>query len=280
MTVRDGAAGMRVTKNRATEPRSSLLGVMRALLALVILGSGCGEPVHARVDAGGSDAAAPDAASGFCAGASHDFCADFDESTDATAGWTSSEQQGDCSLDAFAGDYRSAPRALQLHCHATGAGGAAKLVLAVPANGKSRVHLELDYKLTEAVFTDGTQGFSLFTIDDNGVPQVSLVDGANTAWFVNIAHGTNSAPQALPIPHVQEPPLDTWTHASIDVALSTTTGSISWIWNDTTTAAGGAGPNTADVAFTTLGVEIDLVSLGVTSPDATLLVDNIAVDFH
>jgi hypothetical protein len=254
---------------------------MRSLILLGALVSACAQPhPGARPDAATKhDAAAPDGAVGFCAGAKHDFCADFDESPDPTVGWTTADQQGGCTFAAFAGDYRSAPRALQLHCHATGAGGSAKFVFAAPATGRSRAHLELDYRLDEGTFTDGSQGFALFAIADNGVPQISLVDGANTAWFVNIAHGTGGAPQALPMQPAQDPPLGTWTHASFDAALSTATGSISLTWNGTTTAAAGAGQNTADATFTTLGIEIDLSSIGMTSPDATLLVDNIAVDF-
>jgi hypothetical protein len=84
-----------------------------------------------------------------------------------------------------------------------------------------------------------------------------------------------------PLQPAQDPPLDTWTHAAFDVVLSNTAGSVSLVWNGTTTAATGAGiATTADPTFTTIGIEILFASVGSTSPNALMLIDNVSVDLN
>ncbi|HEX3476268.1 MAG TPA: hypothetical protein VHT91_14680 [Kofleriaceae bacterium] len=173
----------------------------------------------------------------------------------------------------------SAPRSLQLNCKATGNGGQAALNVTLPANGKTHMHLELDYKLHTYTFTDGSQAMGLFQIDDNGIRQISLVDGANTAWFVNIANGKTDGASAIAMQPSQDPTLDSWTHGVMDVEFSTTAGAVTFKWNATTMTAGLSNiRTTADSVITTVGVNIELLSIDATSPDVTMLIDNVTVD--
>ena len=99
------------------------------------------------------DAAADVATTTFCTGRSEAFCADFDRSDDVASGFATSELTGGCTAAVEHSDPKSPTGAGRFACAAPdGGGGKATVFASIQAGGKTHLHVEVDFKISEHTF--------------------------------------------------------------------------------------------------------------------------------
>jgi hypothetical protein len=222
---------------------------------------------------GGNAGPAGEAATRFCADAGpHAFCADFDDDVDPLSLWTETHVDAPAQASVSTSRTRSAPRALHAF-NPRQAAGATRFATLEKGFDQAwrRVVVDLDLYLEPPAFSPGDRTFGLMGVNFSSSSLAETLALSIGSDVTGLGGGTSASYTYDNGPAL---PTGTWVHAHVD---ATPGDGVTMTLADHTYSV--HLPSTAPGARPQIQVEVGVFGFNAPSPEVSVYIDNLTVDF-